>query len=235
MTSAPLNIVLTNDDGFNAPGIQTLYTALVGAGFNVHIVAPQVNQSAQGSSLGGTAALNNPIDITQFSPGNFFVDGKPATATLTALDDLFAGQAPDLVISGTNRGDNIGESENISGTVNAALQGLFEGIPSIAISAGSFNGSFDAAFANAGAFMVNFLQELQVAHAPGSRCCRPAKGLRSTFPAIRRWPASPSRPSRPNRPLRSPTPPTACRTPSPRASCPIRRRRAARLRKARSS
>ena len=108
MASAPLNIVLTNDDGFNAPGIQTLYTALVAAGFNVHIVAPAVNQSAQGSSLGGTAALSNPIDITEFSPGNFFVDGKPATATLTALDDLFAGHAPDLVISGTNRGDNIG-------------------------------------------------------------------------------------------------------------------------------
>jgi len=112
MAPAPLNIVLTNDDGFNAPGIQTLYTALVNAGFNVHIVAPAVNQSAQGSSLGGTAALVNPIDITEFSPGNFFVDGKPATATLTALDDLFAGQPPDLVISsGTNRGDNIGESE----------------------------------------------------------------------------------------------------------------------------
>ena len=182
MTSAPLNIVLTNDDGFNAPGIQTLYTALVGAGFNVHIVAPQVNQSAQGSSLGGTAALSNPIDITEFSPGNFFVDGKPATATLTALDDLFAGQAPDLVISGTNRGDNIGESENISGTVNAALQGLFEGVPSIAISAGSFNGSFDAAFANAGAFMVNFLQELQAAHAPGQPLLPPGEGLTINVP-----------------------------------------------------
>jgi len=56
MAPAPLNIVLTNDDGFNAPGIQTLYTALVNGGFNVHIVAPAVNQSAQGSSLGGTAA-----------------------------------------------------------------------------------------------------------------------------------------------------------------------------------
>ena len=65
------------------------------------------------------------------------------------------------------RGDNIGESENISGTVNGALQGLFEGVPAIAISAGSFNGSFDAAFANSGSFMVNFLHELQQARAAG--------------------------------------------------------------------
>src|SRR5215813_15357811 len=161
-----LNIVLTNDDGFNAPGIQTLYTALVNAGFNVHIVAPKVNQSAQGSSLGGTAGLNNPIDINEFSPGNFWVDGRPAAAALTAIDDLFAGQAPDLVISGTNRGDNIGESENISGTVNDAVQALFEGIPSIAISAQT-GGDLNTTFANAANYMVTFLHQLQEARVPG--------------------------------------------------------------------
>src|SRR5215468_3114243 len=160
MASAPLNIILTNDDGFSAPGIQTLYAALLNAGFNVHIVAPAVNQSAQGSSLGGASALINPIDITEFSPGNFFVDGKPATAALTALDDLFAGKAPDLVISGTNRGENIGESENISGTVNGALQALFEGVPSIAVSAQT-GGDLNTTFANAANFVVNFLQQLQ--------------------------------------------------------------------------
>lgn len=182
MASAPLNIVLTNDDGYNAPGIQTLYAALVEAGFNVHIVAPAVNQSAQGSSLGSATALTNPIDITEFSPGNFFVDGKPATAALTALDDLFAGQAPDLVISGTNRGENIGQSENISGTVNGALQALFEGVPSIAISAGSSDGSFDAAFANAGDFMVDFLHKLQDAQTPGQPLLPTGQGLSINVP-----------------------------------------------------
>src|SRR5262245_43583954 len=146
MATTPLKIILTNDDGFSAPGITTLYNALVAAGFDVHIVAPAVNQSAQGSSLGGTAALDGPINITEFSPGNFCVDGKPAAAALTALDDLFAGDSPDLIISGTNRGDNIGESENISGTVNGALQGLFEGVPAIAVSTASFNNSFDTGF-----------------------------------------------------------------------------------------
>src|SRR5262249_18812918 len=123
-----------------------------------------------------------PIDITQFSPGNFFVDGRPATATLTALGDLFDGQAPDLVISGTNRGDNIGESENISGTVNGALQGLFEGVPSIAVSAGSYNGNFDAGFANAGAFMVSFLQQLQAARVPGESILPAGEGLSVNVP-----------------------------------------------------
>jgi 5'/3'-nucleotidase SurE len=182
MVTAPLRIILTNDDGFNAPGITTLYNALVVAGFDVHIVAPAVNQSAQGSSLGGTAALNGPINITEFSPGNFFVDGKPAAAALVALDDLFAGDHPDLIISGTNRGDNIGESENISGTVNGALQGLFEGVPAIAVSAGSLNGSFDAAFANAASFMVNFLQELQDAQTPGQPLLPPGEGLTINVP-----------------------------------------------------
>lgn len=182
MASAPLNIVLTNDDGFNAPGLQTMYTALVAAGFNVHIVAPAANQSAQGSSLGGTTALDNPIDITEFSPGNFFVDGRPATATLTALTDLFAGEAPDLVISGTNRGENIGESENISGTVNGALQALFEGVPSIAVSAGSFDGSFDAAFANAADFTVNFLHQLEDARAAGQPLLPAGEGLSINVP-----------------------------------------------------
>src|SRR5262249_4017794 len=123
-----------------------------------------------------------PINITEFSPGNFFVDGKPAAAALTALDDLFAGDPPDLIISGTNRGDNIGESENISSTVNGAIQGLFEGVPAIAISAGSFNGSFDAAFANSASFMVNFLHELQDAQAPGQPLLPSGEGLTINVP-----------------------------------------------------
>ena len=180
--ATPLNIVLTNDDGYNAPGIQTLYAALVSAGFNVHIVAPAANQSAQGSSLGGAAALNSPVAITQFSPGNYYVDGRPAVATLAALDDLFAGSPPDLVLSGTNRGENIGQSENISGTVNAALQGLFEGVPSIAVSAGSFGGSYDAAFANSANFVVDFLRQLQSNQAEGQPILPAGEGLSINVP-----------------------------------------------------
>jgi 5'/3'-nucleotidase SurE len=182
MANAPLKIILTNDDGYDAPGITTLYTALVDAGFDVHIVAPAVNQSAQGSSLGGTSALATPIDITEYSPGNYYVDGKPAAAALTGLDDLFAGDPPDLIISGTNRGDNIGESENISGTVNGAIQGLFEGVPAIAVSTASFSGSYDTGFANAANFMVSFLQELQDAQGPGQPLLPEGEGLTVNVP-----------------------------------------------------
>ena len=167
-----LNIILTNDDGYNAPGLQTLYNALVAAGNNVHIVAPAVNQSAQGSSLGGKTALSSPINITPFSPGNYYVDGRPATAALVGTDvlgaSLFNGARPDLVISGTNRGENIGTSETISGTVNGALQGLFEGVPAIAVSAGSAGGSYDAAFANAATFTTDFVARLEAARTAGA-------------------------------------------------------------------
>ncbi len=113
--------------------------------------------------------------------GNFYVDGRPAVATLTGLDDLFGGNH-NLVISGTNRGDNIGDSENISGTVNAAVQGLFEGVPSIAISAASFSGSYDTGFANAASFMVNFLHELQDAQVPGQPLLPTGEGLSINVP-----------------------------------------------------
>ena len=75
---SPLKIALINDDGFSAPGVTTLYRGLISAGFDVQIVAPTDNQSAQGSSFGGIEALANPIGITEVSPGNYSVDGRPA-------------------------------------------------------------------------------------------------------------------------------------------------------------
>jgi 5'/3'-nucleotidase SurE len=178
-----LNILLTNDDGYDAPGIQTLYSALVAAGDNVHIVAPEVNQSAQGSSLGGVSALVQPFDVTEFSPGNYFVDGSPLVATKAGLEDLFAGQAPDLVISGTNHGDNTGESENISGTVNAAIAGLFDGVPAIAVSAGpDASGDYTAGFAHSAQFVVNLLGRLEASHAAGTPLLPAGEGLTINVP-----------------------------------------------------
>jgi 3-phytase len=138
-----LNIILTNDDSYNSPGLQTLYRALVAHSDNVHIVAPSANQSAQGNSLGGTAGMEQPVTYHEVTPGNYAVDGRPVAASLAMLDvlDLFHGEAPDLVISGTNRG----ESNNISGTVNAAVAALHEGVPAIALSAGPDDGSYEAA------------------------------------------------------------------------------------------
>ena len=180
--TTPLRIVLLNDDGYGAPGITSLYNGLVSAGFDVRIVAPTDNQSAQGSSFGGLDALSSPIGVTEVSPGNYSVDGRPAVAALVALDDLFAGSPPDLVISGTNRGDNIGQSENISGTVNGALQGLFKGVPSIAVSAGSFNRSYDAAFSNAANVTVDLLNRLQASRGAGQPILPEGEGLTINVP-----------------------------------------------------
>jgi 3-phytase len=129
-----LDIVLMNDDGFDAPGIQALYSALVAAGNDVHIVAPKTSESAQERSLGGTAALDNPVTITEFSPGNYNVDGRPDVATRAAIDTLLAGNPPDLIISGTNKGHNTGESA----TLAAAAEAVFNyGNPSISLNVGT--------------------------------------------------------------------------------------------------
>ncbi len=178
-----LKIVLTNDDGYNAPGLQTLYEALVDAGYDVHIVAPETNQSAQGSSLGGLAALGAPVQVTEFSPGNYYVDGRPGVAVRAALDSIFDDDPPDLVISGTNRGDNTGESENISGTVNGAVAALDRGIPAIAVSAGADStGSYTGSFANAASIIVELLERLQEAQAPGTPILPAGAGLSVNVP-----------------------------------------------------
>jgi 5'/3'-nucleotidase SurE len=179
-----LNILLTNDDGYNAPGLVALYDALVADGNNVHIVAPAANQSAQGSSLGGLAAFDTPFAVTEFSPGNYFVDGRPVTATLVGLDslNLFGGEQPDVVISGTNRGDNTGESENISGTVNAAVAALGRGIPAIALSAGAVAGNYDAAYGNAAEFLVDLLHKLEDVRPDGAPLITGSQGLSINIP-----------------------------------------------------
>lgn len=183
-----LNIILTNDDGYTADGIQTLYDALVAAGNNVHIVAPEVNQSAQGSTLGGVAALTSPIDIVEYEPGNYYVDGKPAVTSYAALDylveakNLFGGEQPDVVISGTNRGDNTGESANISGTVNAATAALYRDVPAIAISAGSNEDGYADGYKHAADYMVDLLGKLEAAQADGAPLLPSDTGLSINVP-----------------------------------------------------
>lgn len=181
-----LDILLTNDDGYSAAGLTTLYDALVAAGHTVHIVAPETNQSAKGSTLGGVAALSQPIAYTEFSDGNFYVSGSPVVAARTGLDYILPNELPgfhpDVVISGTNAGDNTGESANISGTINAALAGLYEGIPAIAVSAGSSNGSYTGAYANAAAMVVDLLDKLEAERAADAPLLPPGEALDINVP-----------------------------------------------------
>ena len=133
MTSpSSLHILLTNDDGHEAPGIQALQRVLKQAGHRVSMVAPSSEQSATGMSV--TSRRNLPID--QLEAGSWHLDGQPADTVLVALRHLLEDNPPDLVLSGINFGPNVGTAVYMSGTIGAAIMASLYGVPSIAISAG---------------------------------------------------------------------------------------------------
>jgi len=126
-------ILVTNDDGYLAGGIQALARAASTLG-DVVVVAPDREQSATSHSL----TLHRPVRATRRADGAFQVDGTPTDCVLLALGALNP-ERPDWVISGVNHGPNMGEDVLYSGTVAAAMEGLAAGIPSIAVSYGSFD------------------------------------------------------------------------------------------------
>ncbi len=135
-TATPLNILLTNDDGFDAEGIEVLLEGLTEAGHNVTLVAPLEQQSGQGTRL-DVDKFFQPLTIQEFAPNQFSVDARVRTVTWTGLDALLEESPPDLILSGINEGENIGSGGAVSsGTVSAAVTGLLRGVPAIALSAG---------------------------------------------------------------------------------------------------
>jgi len=138
--SGPLEILLTNDDGFDSTGIRALSTGLVAAGHRVTLAAPARN--ASGSSMGFSWSE---IAVRQVSadPPVYAVDATPATVVVLAATSLYpAGRRPDLVVSGINHGPNDGALLMLSGTVGAAIAGtllLDPPVPGIAVNAGRLN------------------------------------------------------------------------------------------------
>lgn len=126
-----LNILLTNDDGYEHPWIRAVYASLVEAGHQVTMAAPAVDQSGKSASLTlSKARIDNP------EPGIYAVHATPASSALTGLNSIM-DERPDLVVSGTNEGANIGVLASFSGTVGAVVTVLHmagEPIPGIAIS-----------------------------------------------------------------------------------------------------
>ena len=125
-------ILLTNDDGINAPGIVAMYRELVKLG-EVHVVAPETVQSATGHGI----TITTPLLTSQVTVENAFtgiaVDGRPADCVKLAVAQLLPRQ-PDLVVSGMNAGANVGINVIYSGTVAAAIEAAFLGLPAIAVS-----------------------------------------------------------------------------------------------------
>ena len=132
----PLDILLTNDDGFEAAGIRALHAALKDTGHRVILVAPEANASGTSTSFtwGKVHVVRDPSD-----PSVFGVGGSPATAVVLGATALYpAGRRPDLVISGINDGTNTGSLLALSGTIGAALAGtmlLDPPVPGFAVNA----------------------------------------------------------------------------------------------------
>lgn len=140
-----MRILVTNDDGINAPGLWELVRALRNVG-DVIVSAPDREQSAVGTSV----TLHHPLRVKKAHPQisgveTYAVEGTPADSVILGLH-MIAGERLDLLVSGINEGINLGNDVFISGTVGAALQGYFCDIPSIAVSAALVNGEvlFDA-------------------------------------------------------------------------------------------
>jgi len=135
-------ILLTNDDGFFAEGIQTLARHLKGLA-EIFIVAPDREKSATSLSL----TLRRPLRVERIKRNIYAVDGTPADCIYLALKKILP-RAPNLIVSGLNHGPNLGQQDiSYSGTVAAALQGTFLQVPSIAVSVlPGETGKFEFAF-----------------------------------------------------------------------------------------
>lgn len=124
-----MRILLTNDDGIEAHGLDVLHQIALSLSDDVWICAPVVEQSGKGRGV----TLHDPLRVKRLGAKRFAVSGTPTDCVQIAINDLMP-QPPDLVLSGINRGFNLAQDVTLSGTVAGALQGMTLGVPSIALS-----------------------------------------------------------------------------------------------------
>ncbi len=123
-----MHILISNDDGYQAPGLRHLAQALADIA-RTTVVAPERNRSGASNSL----TLDNPIRVHRAEGGILYVDGTPTDCVHLAITGLLERE-PDMVVSGINAGANLGDDVLYSGTVAAAMEGRFLGLPAVAIS-----------------------------------------------------------------------------------------------------
>jgi len=123
-------VLISNDDGISATGLKLLERAIKPLVREVWVVAPETEQSATSHSL----TLRQPLRIRKVSKRRYAVDGTPTDSVLLGISEVLKDSPPDLVLSGVNRGGNLGEDVIYSGTVAAAMEGALLGVPSIAFS-----------------------------------------------------------------------------------------------------
>lgn len=125
-----MRILLTNDDGIDAPGLAALRNIAAELSDDVWVVAPETNQSGRGHSL----SLHEPLRMRQVAEKAFAVRGTPTDSVIMAIRHVLKGQRPDLLLSGVNRGANMAEDMTYSGTIAGAFEGTLCGVRSIALS-----------------------------------------------------------------------------------------------------
>ena len=135
-----LNILISNDDGYRADGLLCLARHLRDLG-SITVVAPDRNRSGASNSL----TLDSPLRVHQVEPDIYYVNGTPTDCVHLAVTGLLEAE-PDMVVSGINHGPNLGDDVLYSGTVAAAMEGRFLGLPAVAISLAAGEGRhFDTA------------------------------------------------------------------------------------------
>lgn len=124
-----MRILVTNDDGYHAPGLAVLEEIAAQFSDDIWVCAPSEEQSGAGHSL----TLNKPVRLQKFAERRYAVTGTPTDSVMMALREVMDGP-PDVILSGVNRGANLGDDITYSGTVSAAIEGALAGIRAIALS-----------------------------------------------------------------------------------------------------
>jgi len=125
-----MRILLTNDDGVHAEGLASLERIAAALSDDVWVVAPELEQSGASRAM----TLTDPVRVRRLGPRKFAISGTPTDCIILAMTDLIEGDKPDLVLSGVNRGANLGEDISMSGTVAGALEAMVLGVRAIAVS-----------------------------------------------------------------------------------------------------
>jgi 5'-nucleotidase len=147
-----MHILITNDDGYLAPGIQILAQTLSKVA-EISVVAPDRNKSGASNSL----TLMRPLRVQKSDQGHYYVDGTPTDCVHLALSGLL-DSTPDMVVSGINAGPNLGDDVLYSGTVAAAMEGRYLGLPALAV---SLAGKPATHFESAAKITCRIIQNLQ--------------------------------------------------------------------------
>ncbi|MEM6303590.1 MAG: 5'/3'-nucleotidase SurE [Pseudomonadota bacterium] len=161
-----MRILITNDDGINAPGLKVMRAIaeeIAGPSGEVWTCAPAFEQSGVGHCISYT----HPFMMSELSPRVFAAEGSPADCVLAALHDAMKDAPPDLVLSGVNRGNNSAENTLYSGTIGAAMEAALQGLPAIALSQyyGPANLSLEDPFEAAAQHGAEVVRRI-LAHAP---------------------------------------------------------------------